>query len=338
MPAVRLTDVAALAGVSLATASRVINGSHRVPAEPIAARVRAAAQELGYVANAQAQALARSATGLIGLVVHDIADPYFSSIVQGAQRRAREHHSQVLLAGTDRHEQAELEAVTAFAAYRTDAVILVGSRGHHSSDVALNAVLSRYLDNSGRVVTFGSSGPPGARVLEIGNRDGARQLVEVLIQRGVRHFAILGGPSDLVTSRDRVAGFGEAMAAAGLASAVVVQSDFTSEGGHAAALVAWDLLDRRAGSCLLAVNDVMALGAITALRSLGLRVPDDVQVAGFDDIPTLRDYSPALTTFRLPLESIGEQAAALALTTDGPEHVRIDGEVVLRASAGAPYS
>ena len=82
MPAVRLTDVAARAGVSLATASRVINGSHRVPAEPIAARVRAAAAELGYVANAQAQALARSATGLIGLVVHDIADPYFSSIVR----------------------------------------------------------------------------------------------------------------------------------------------------------------------------------------------------------------------------------------------------------------
>ena len=117
--AVTLIDIARHAGVSLATASRVLNGSARTPAEPIAERVRTSARELGYVANAQTQALARSATGLVGLVVHDIADPYFSSITRGAQRYAGGQRSQVLLAGAERNESAELEAVAAFASYRT---------------------------------------------------------------------------------------------------------------------------------------------------------------------------------------------------------------------------
>ena len=243
----------------------------------------------------------------------------------------------MLLAGTDRHEQAELEAVTAFAAYRTDAVILVGSRGHHSSDVALNAVLSRYLDNSGRVVTFGSSArrvPACWRSATVTGQTAGRGAHPARCPpfRDSRRSA---GPGDEPRpGRGVRRGDGHGRAPLGRGR----PGGLHQRGRTCCALTAWDLLDREAGSCLLAVNDVMALGAITALRSLSLRVPDDVQVAGFDDIPTLRDYSPALTTFRLPLESIGEQAAALALTTDGPEHVRIDGEVVLRASAGAPRS
>ncbi|MET1006196.1 MAG: LacI family DNA-binding transcriptional regulator [Propionibacteriaceae bacterium] len=336
MPAVRLSDVAERAGVSLATASRVINGSHRTPAEAIANRVRAAADELGYVANAQAQALARSATGLIGLVVHDIADPYFSTIISGAQRRARQHRSQVLLAGTERLEQAELDAVGAFASYRTDAIILAGSRGQHS-DEALVRELERYIANGGRVVTFGRSVVPSARVVEVLNRDGARRLVTALVERGVRRFAVLGGPPDLVTTGDRVAGYTDGLAAAGLEPLLVVPGEFNSAGGYASALEVWQRLgepDAQDTLCMLAVNDVMAQGAITAMRSLGLNVPRDVQVAGFDDIPTLRDYAPALTTFRLPLELIGERAAELALSSGETRPEPIQGEVVLRESAG----
>ena len=334
MAAVRLTDVARRAGVSLATASRVLNGSHRRPAEAISDRVRAAAEELGYVANAQAQALARSATGLIGLVVHDIADPYFSTIISGAQRVARDHHSQVLLAGTDRHEQDELDAVGAFASYRTDAIILAGSRGQHD-DVALNRMLQRYTDNGGRVVTFGRQAFPGARVVEIGNREGARQLVQALVERGLRHFAILSGPEELLTTRDRVAGYHDGLTAAGLEPLAVVGGDFTSQGGYASALHCWEQLrPAPAGLCILAVNDVMALGAITAIRSLGLQVPRDVQVAGFDDIPTLRDYAPPLTTFRLPLQLMGQRAAELALAAEDVTAVSVHGEVMIRESAG----
>ena len=339
MPAVRLTDVALRAGVSLATASRVLNGSLRSPAEAIAVRVRAAADELGYVANAQAQALARSATGLVGLVVHDISDPYFSSIVRGAQHAARERRSQVLLASTDRHEQSEVDAVKAFATYRTDAIILSGSRGAHS-DRALTRELERYTANGGRLVTFGHGGFVGARVVEVANADGAARLVAALVDRGRRRFAVLGGPEELVTTQHRVAGFRRALAAAGLEPVLEVRGGFTSDGGRAAAETCLEMAGPGTDGadqplCLLAVNDVMALGALAAVRARGLRVPDDVEVAGFDDIPTLRDLDPPLTTFRLPLEEMGRRAAELALSADDPGPVHIEGDVVLRTSAGA---
>jgi LacI family transcriptional regulator len=354
MAAVTLTEVARMAGVSVATASRVINGSdHRTPTEAVAKRVRAAAEEVGYVANAQAQALARSTTGLIGLVVHDIADPYFSAITRGAQQVARDHHSQVLLAGAVREESAELDAVAAFSSYRTRAIILVGSRRRHTEQ-QLTRELARYISNGGSVVTFGESTIPGAQSIRVGNRDGGRMLVTSLIDRGVTRFAILSGPPDLNTARDRVAGYREALAEARLQPLAEVHGDFNSQGGYASALRCWERLagldglanpaqrrrgrapkpDHRDNVCLLAVNDVMALGAMTAMRSLGLRVPDDVQIAGFDDIPTLRDHFPALTTFRLPLEFMGRKATELAIAAEPTGAVDIAGEVILRESAG----
>ncbi|MFD6137779.1 LacI family DNA-binding transcriptional regulator, partial [Isoptericola sp. NPDC060257] len=118
MARARLQDVADRAGVSLATASRVLNGSARQPGAELVARVKAAAADLGYVVNAQAQALARARSGLLGLVVQDISDPYFSSIAAGAQAAARASGRLVLLASTGRDPVAEREAVAAFAAQR----------------------------------------------------------------------------------------------------------------------------------------------------------------------------------------------------------------------------
>lgn len=336
MAAITLTEVARHAGVSLATASRVLNGSARTPAEAIAVRVRSAARELGYVPNAQAQALARSATGLIGLLVHDIADPYFSAITRGAQRYAWVRRNQVLLVSAERNEQAELAAIAAFVAYRTQAVILAGSR-RERPDRELARELGRYVANGGRVVTFGPSTIPGARHLEVAHRAGARCLAEALLARGIQNYAILAGPPELNSARHRVEGYLDALSQANLFPLAVVHSDFTSQGGYASALACWEQMGRRLASdrvCLLAVNDVMALGAITAVRSVGLSVPHDVQVAGFDDIPTLRDFAPALTTFRLPLERMGELAAEMALSPEAGGPVAVQGEVVLRESAG----
>ena len=343
MAAVKLTEVARRAGVSLATASRVLNGSDRSPAEGIAERVRVAAEELGYVPNAQAQALARSATGLVGLVVHDIADPYFSTITKGAQRAALKDGRQLLLAAAERDETAERTAVSAFVSYRADAIILAGSR-RVDPDQQLAAQLGRYIDHGGRVLTVGKSTIPGASFIDVGNRRGARRLAAELIARGLTQFAILSGPLDLNTVRDRVEGYRDALSRARLSPVAVVEEDFTSAGGYAAALRCLQEIDAgRAGRqarlsaaplCLLAANDVMALGAMTALRSLGLSIPRDVQIAGFDDIPNLRDHAPGLTTYRLPLESIGEQAVVVALAAHTIARERMHGEVVIRESAG----
>lgn len=333
MAAVTLSGVARHAGVSLATASRVLNGSSRRPAEDIAERVRAAALELGYVPNAQAQALARSSTGLVGLVVHDISDPYFSSIARGVQHAARNYRRQVLLASTDPSESAEHDAVSAFASHRTDAIILAGSR-RAKPDPDLEQELARYQQNGGRVVTIGGS-PGSGLTVPVGNADGAAALVTRLVSLGIRRFAILAGPPELNTARDRVNGFTSALETAGLEPAAVVVSAFNREGGFDAAQRCWEELKGEHGVCLLAVNDVMAIGAIAGLRALGILVPADALVTGFDDIPTLRDYFPSLTTVHLPLEQLGEEAANLALNPDQAQPDPIPGEVIIRESAGA---
>lgn len=359
--AVKLSEVARHAGVSLATASRVINGSARTPAAGIAERVKAAAAELGYVANAQAQALARQTTGLVGLVVHDIADPYFSTIAHGVQQAALAANHQVLLAGTDlAHDgdspgDAELAAVNAFISYRTDAIILAASR-LLNEDPRLSKALGQYISNGGRVVTIGPTEIPDARVLHVDNHDGAGALVQALMDRGQRRFVILAGPPERNTARIRVNGFTEALQAAGLEPVAVVQGEFTSQGGFDSTL---EFLESPAAGvlktgatvatgsgegtddtnsagplCILAANDVMALGAMAALRARDLRIPEDVQVAGFDDIPTLRDHFPGLSTYRLPLEEMGQIAAQLALSPDAKMPTSVTGKVVLRESAG----
>ncbi len=332
MSAVTLSQVAREAGVSLATASRVLNGSDRRPAEHIAERVRDAAESLGYVANAQAQALARSTTGLVGLVVHDIADPYFSSIAKGVQRRARADRHQLLLAATDGTDQ--LDAVAAFASHRTDAIIMAGSR-RREIDPRLLAELTRYQKNGGRVVTIGQAWLEGAGAVTIDNRSAGDDLTDMLIGTGRARFAFLGGPDELASAAERRAGFRAALERAGLEPEAEVTEDFNSQGGYEAARALVDRLgaDAVRGLTVVVGNDVMALGAIAGFRHAGLGVPDDLRVAGFDDIPNLRDFSPGLTTVRFPLEQIGETAADIALSHDQVRIEHVVGEIVRRESA-----
>ena len=163
----------------------------------------------------------------------------------------------------------------------------------------------------------------------------ARDLARELAGLGHRRFAVLAGPADLLTARDRNAGFVEGLAGAGIAAddVAVVHGAFTRDGGYAAAERL--LADGLGATCVFACTDVMAVGAIAAFRDRGLRVPDDVSIAGFDDIETLRDLVPPLSTVHLDLEDLGERAAALALDSrpeEAPRVVRMRGQVVLRDS------
>ncbi|CCH33698.1 Transcriptional regulator, LacI family [Saccharothrix espanaensis DSM 44229] len=170
------------------------------------------------------------------------------------------------------------------------------------------------------------------------NRVGARAPARALAGLGHRRFAALAGPPELLVARDRLAGFraGPADAGVDLPDAHVVHGGFTRDGGHEAA--ARLLAARTGATCVFAANDVMAMGAMAALREHGVRLPEDVSPAGFDDIPTLRDLAPGLSTVRLPLEDMGERAARLVLdeVVGEPRTVRVAGEVVLRASTSPP--
>jgi len=332
---VTLGDVARHAGVSLATASRVLNGSTRRVNEELRTIVLQSAAELGYTPNVHAQAVARGTSSTVGLVVHDIADPYFSAIAAGVMRVADERGLIVTLGTTSRDPGREVQYVAMLRAQRARAVILAGSRvADKEQTERLAREVMAFRRTGGRVACVSQHRLPADTVLPE-NRAGARELAVRLAELGHRRFGVLAGSRALVTARDRLAGFRAGLAEMGieLAPEAVVEGAFTRDGGYEAAQV---LLSRRLDiTCLFAVNDVMAVGAMAACRDAGVAVPDELSIAGFDDIATLRDLVPSLTTVRLPLEEMGVRAGQLALELDPPERdrlVRVRGEVVIRES------
>jgi LacI family transcriptional regulator len=334
---VTLAEVARAAGVSLATASRALNGSPgRTVRADLAARVAAAAAQLGYSVNAHAQAMARGTTTTVGLIVHDIADPYAAAIASGVMAAAAERGLIVTIASTASDPALELIHLRALLQQRARAVILAGSRfTDPESTAATSSVTAAIAAAGGRVAAIGAD-RRGVRTVVIDNSGGAAHLASTLCSLGYRRFAVLAGPEHLVTCDDRLTGFRAGLAGAGvdLDPENVLTTQFTRDGGYVAMR---ELLDRGlAADCVFAVNDVMAVGAMAALREHGYRVGSDVALAGFDGIPTLRDIEPPLTTVRLPLPEIGRAALELALTDDakdsGPRVVPVKGDVVVRAS------
>ena len=325
-----LLDVAQRAGVSVATASRVLNGGDRVPRPELQERVKAAADELGYTPNAQAQALAKSSTNVVGILVHDIEDPYFAAIANGVMRAADERGLLVMMASTFRDSEREIAYLSSLRAQRARAAVMIGSRRTDAESLARTATeVDTFLNSGAGLALVSQSGMP-AHTIEPDNRSGAAALARELVGLGWQKFAVLSGPETLATARDRRVGFVEGLAESGLEPVVVEAGEFTRDGGYAAAEV---ILDRHADvDCVFAVNDVMAVGAMSALRARGVDVPGQLGVAGFDDIATLRDVWPGLTTVRLPLEQMGRRALELAIEGGEAKTETFKAEVVLRES------
>lgn len=335
---VTLQDVARRAEVSLATASRVLNGTAQVRTD-LRERVLATAAELAYTPNAHAQALARSSSQSIGLICHDVSDPYFAMIAHGVTRAAAEHGLLVMLASTFRDPAREVQYVAMLRAQRARAILLIGSGFEDAGwERAMSAELEPYARAGGRVAVVSRHGGLGADTVLPENREGAAALARALLDLGHRDFAVLSGPPSLTTVSDRLAGFRDALAERGvrLADDQVVEEAFTRDGGYAATR---ELVRRGLrATCVFAAADVMAIGALAAFRDEGVAVPHDVSLAGFDDIPIVRDLAPPLTTVALPLDEMGERAMNLALREPpgtGHRVERITGRVVRRASTAA---
>ena len=331
---VTLQDVADRAGVSLTTASRVVNEGSRRVGPHLAERVNQAVTELGYTANLQARAVATGQSTMIGVVVHDIADPYFSSIAGGLIEAAAARHLLVCIASTSATETAEREYVALMRAQRARAVILVGSRSDDArAREALRAEIAAFTRSGGRAVAVGQD-LLGVDTILPENAAGAEALARAMVALGHRCFAVLAGPRGLLTARDRLDGFRAGLAAwpVPLDAAQVIHGPFTRDGGYeamSAVLAAGPLPD-----CVFAVTDVMAMGALARLRADGLQVPADIALAGFDDILTLRDVYPPLTTVRLPLKRMGEMAAGLVLAEAPAEASAAVSDMGIVASAG----
>jgi LacI family transcriptional regulator len=333
-----LADVARVAGVSPATASRIINGSPRRVAQELRDRVLAAVEELQYVPNAHAQLLARSHRSAIGVIVHDVSDPYFAEITRGMQRVATEHGRLVIICNSYRDPDRELEYVELLRAHQVAAIVLAGSGYHDQQFTAtLDSKLRVYRKTGGRVAVIGRHSHSGDAVVPA-NEAGAFLLGQEIFRLGHSRLGVIAGPRHLTTTTDRLTGLRRAARAFGhqLPARRVEYSDFGRTGGAdaAAALLARD----PDLTVIAALNDTMAIGVLRLLRSRGIAVPGGISVTGFDDMPVASDVTPALTTVRLPLEYMGARAMTFALQPpaelEAPQLEHVPAVLVPRATLG----
>ncbi|MFG2581310.1 LacI family DNA-binding transcriptional regulator [Streptomyces malaysiensis] len=350
--AVTLADVAARARVSAATVSRVLSGNYPV-AESTRTRVLRAVDELEYVVNGPASALAAATSDLVGVLVNDIADPFFGIIAGAVQAEmgapggepGRGGEKLAVICNTGGSPERELNYLTLLQRQRAAAVVLTGGAVEHPDHAAAVATKASRLAASGtRVVLCGRPPIEDATTLTFDNRGGARRLTEHLLTLGHRRIGYVAGPADRTTTRHRLEGHRAALGAAGVNGPDADEERLTVHGlydrasGYDATL---ELLRRdRSSTAIVAANDTIALGVCAALRDQGLRIPEDVSVAGFDDLPFSADAVPALTTMRLPLHDAGARAGRLALGREpqppgGVAMVRA--ELMARSSTAPPH-
>ncbi|WP_336921981.1 LacI family DNA-binding transcriptional regulator [Aquipuribacter sp. SD81] len=335
MPAT-LESVAAAAGVSRATASRVLTGSPRV-SESARERVLAAARELSYVPNAAARSLVTRRSDTVAFVVCEpeekfFSDPFFSTVLKGAHHVLAAHSLQIVFVVVSTDE--DRDRLERFAAGgHVDAAMFVSLHGSEDMPTRLDAL-------GVPVVMAGRSLHPGAAslpVVDVDNAQGAVVATRRLLERGCRRVATISGPTDMAGAIDRLDGWRRALAEAGRTPADedVAEGDYTVEGGHRAMQRLLDLSPPVDG--VFVANDLMAAGALRAVADRGLAVPDDVAVAGFDDIPIAQATQPPLTTVHQPIEDLGRTMAQSLVASMGgeraPLHVRLHTHLVVRASA-----
>lgn len=297
MPAT-IHDVAAAAGVSVATVSRAYTTPASVRSAT-RARVLDAAQRLGYQPNRAARGLITGKTGNIGLVVPDLGNPYFHAIVKGAQARARESDYAVFIA--DSEERAEEEtALIDHMAKQVDGILLCSPRMTRASLTAATSKSTVVL--LGRVV-------PGLPAVTLDSADGMRQAVKYLAGIGHRRVAFVPGPRNSWSNRERLKGLAAAIKVVDME---VITLKPAAPQYMSGLTVAPQVLASGA-TAVLAYNDLIAVGLLNGLVALGQRVPDDISVVGFDDIPLASMTTPRLTTVAMPTEAAGRAGVELLL-------------------------
>lgn len=326
-----LSDVAKAAGVSLATASRALNGApgRKVRTE-LRDRVLAAAKALDYVPNAAAQTMARGMSTSLCLLVNEIADPFFASIASGVTAAAAERGHIVTLSSTGIDARARAEVVNLMTAQRVRALIVSGSVRPTDPGIGeLQSALERLSETGARIASIGAEELGYSSVL-LPNHQGTAALAEALLARGNQRFAVLAGPTDRPSATQRAAGFTDTIRAGGGEITHYLPGGFDRTGGYRAAN---ELLGGELPDVVFAVNDLLALGALRRFREAGLSVPDDLGLASFGDTEALSDVVPAITSVFMDTARAGELAVELTLGTENAiQQLLLDCEVRLRDS------
>jgi LacI family transcriptional regulator len=328
-----IRDVAREAGVSVATVSRVFNNSGPVRAET-RQRIDEVAKRLSYTPNGAARMLSTRRTQTIGVLLPDLYGEFFSEVIRGIDQvvqRAGWH----LLVSSSHNERAEIEAALRVMRGRVDGLIVM------SPDLDAHT-LARNLPEGLPVVLLNCEADGRTfDSINIDNYGGARAVTEHMLSLGHTRIGLITGPLRNHDARERLRGSHEALRTAGVEPVpeLEVTGDFSETSGHAAALRLLELDPRP--TAVLAANDSMAIGALSALREAGVRVPEDVAVAGFDDIPIARFVTPALTTVRVSIPELGGLAtrrlfdALASRNRQEREQQLLSTQLVVRRSCGA---
>jgi len=316
----------------VASVSRALNGGRGVT-EDTGRRIREVARRLRYVPHAAARMLITRRTNTIGALLPDLYGEFFSELIRGIDLAARSRGLHLLVSSS--HDDAEAAAVALRAMQgRVDGLLLMSP--HADADF-----LRQNLPQNLPTVLMNTRLSGGDYcALSVDNQGGARRMVEHLWSLGRRRIAFVQGPQGNRDADQRELGYRETLASRA-SEAIVLQGDFSEASGYRAGKQLLTVQPRP--DAVFAANDMMAIGCMAALREAGLRIPEDIAVGGFDDVPMARYVTPALTTIQVHIAELGSQAMALlGAQIDNPADVhagirsKVPAELVVRASSGTP--
>ncbi|WP_405783866.1 LacI family DNA-binding transcriptional regulator [Streptomyces sp. NBC_00859] len=342
-----VTDVARLAGVSTATVSRVLNRNYPVAAAT-RERVEAAMRELGYVVNAHARALAGVSGRTVGIIVNEVIDPFYAYIARGVEREASLGGRLCLVCCTQGDHKRELAFIELMHERRADAVIVVGGSVADRAYTAELARKARDLDSGGSKLVLCGRPALGEQALsatvEYDNEGGSFAITDHLLTQGHERILYLGGPPGLSTTRDRLAGHRRALELRGVDRDPALEQLGSFGRAFGRRRMAELLREKHDFTAVFAANDNVAAGAAQALEEAGVKVPQDMSLVGYDDIPVAQELRPRLTTVHIPLEEMGRQAMRLAVPGGDEDEwrepstgtVRLGTHLVVRDSVAPP--
>ncbi len=302
---ITIKDVAKRSNVSISTVSRVLNKKNRLVNPETRKRVLDVIDELGYYPNAMARSLHSNKTRTIGMIVQDIANPYYPSIVKSVENTAQKWGYSIILANAERSRLRTSKYLKIMCEKRVDGLILIGG------GIVQDAEEQDFLERTGvKIMVIGKPHNTKLASVQIKNIEAAREACTYLIGLGHRRIAMITGTDDSATAVDRTQGYREALEANGLPfnKEWVISGDFDFKGGYSAAEKLSQIGGKNGITAIFAQNDMMAIGAMKALQKKGYRIPQDVSILGFDDIQAASFVTPTLATVAVPLEELGSTA------------------------------
>lgn len=306
-----IREVAQLAGVSPATVSRVMNGTAKVDEEK-KKRVEAAIRETGFIPNKLARALFKNSSGLIGLIVPNIDNPFFNEIAKAIEEEAYNKGLHIVLCSSGNNTQKEADNIQMLEQMKADGIILI-TNGNHTGRMIEKCslpviVVDRHITDCGEIAH-----------IEADHYQGGKLAAEFLVKCGCRSIVCLRGPQEFTSGRLRYQGYCDVCRENGIPERYV-DTRYSFESGIKAA---YEMLERFPETDgIVAANDMVAISSYKVLRSKGIRVPEDIQIVGFDDIRFSSLVSPAVTTIHQPITEMGKRAV----------------EIIFRYAEGSEYS